>query len=247
MHKPSDTTRFVIITVPRSGSNWLCTLLNSHDEILCHHEIFNPEEIHYAIDKRNGIFDFGTVEERNHHPELFIRKTWQQTLGYAFVGFKVNRGQDPRVFTNILDDTDVKKIVLSRNNRIKTFLSEAIAEQTLEWESYPWKKLRTEQTTIHVDIERLHEHIQQNQNFYTDIRKTLHDTRQHYIDVRYEDIARITERQRILHYLGVNDVNMSLVESTRKQNTSDLRNMISNFDEVAHHLKGSELEQELYT
>ena len=38
----ASTTRFVILAAPRSGSNLLCTLLNSHPEILCHHEVFNP-------------------------------------------------------------------------------------------------------------------------------------------------------------------------------------------------------------
>ena len=36
------STRFVILAAPRSGSNLLCTLLDSHPEILCHHEVFNP-------------------------------------------------------------------------------------------------------------------------------------------------------------------------------------------------------------
>ena len=46
-------TRFVILAVPRTGSNLLCTLLNSHPEILCHHEVFNPQGIFTALTHRH--------------------------------------------------------------------------------------------------------------------------------------------------------------------------------------------------
>ena len=35
----------------------LCTLLGSHPEILCHHEVFNPSGIFYALYYRDGRID----------------------------------------------------------------------------------------------------------------------------------------------------------------------------------------------
>ena len=57
--------RFVILAAPRSGSNQLCTLLNSHPEILCHHEVYNPSAIFYALEYRGGSLDLGTIDDRD--------------------------------------------------------------------------------------------------------------------------------------------------------------------------------------
>ena len=41
-------TRFVILAAPRTGSNLLCTLLDAHSRILCHHEILNRAALEAA-------------------------------------------------------------------------------------------------------------------------------------------------------------------------------------------------------
>ena len=37
----------------------LCTLLGSHEDVLCHHELFNPRGVFYALELRDGSFDLG--------------------------------------------------------------------------------------------------------------------------------------------------------------------------------------------
>ena len=49
--------RFVVLAVPRVGSNYLCSLLNSHPEILCHHELFHPKGIYLAYGYKDGRLD----------------------------------------------------------------------------------------------------------------------------------------------------------------------------------------------
>jgi hypothetical protein len=60
--------RFVIVAARRTGSNLLCTLVGSHADVLCHHELFNPGGIYYALPLRNGGFSLGTIEERDADP-----------------------------------------------------------------------------------------------------------------------------------------------------------------------------------
>jgi LPS sulfotransferase NodH len=64
--------RFVILAAPRTGSNWLCSLLNSHPDVLCHHELFNPSGVFYALGHRDGALDLGTPEERDRRPLAFL-------------------------------------------------------------------------------------------------------------------------------------------------------------------------------
>ena len=81
-------TRFVILAAPRTGSNLLCTMLNGHAEILCHHEIFNPHGIFYSWDRRVGSIDLGTLEERRRDPIGFLDRVWENGDGHRAVGFK---------------------------------------------------------------------------------------------------------------------------------------------------------------
>ena len=52
----AGAVRFVVVAVRRAGSNMLCTLLDSHPAILCHHELFNPRGIFYALGLRGAGF-----------------------------------------------------------------------------------------------------------------------------------------------------------------------------------------------
>ena len=107
-----EHTRFVILAAPRSGSNLLCTLLNSHQEILCHHEIFNPSGIFYVLDHRDGSLDLGTLEDRDRRPLEFLDRLWRHDLDFPCVGFKMTRGQDERVLEAVLADRQVCKVLL---------------------------------------------------------------------------------------------------------------------------------------
>src|SRR6516225_7630935 len=99
--------RFVILAAPRTGSNMLCTLLNSHPEILCHHEIFNHAGIFYALPLRDRGFSLGALEERDRHPLAFLERVWQTSCGYRCVGFKTTRGQNEQVLQALLNDRGV--------------------------------------------------------------------------------------------------------------------------------------------
>ena len=149
----STGTRFVILAAPRTGSNLLCTLLNSHPEVLCHHELFNPNGIFYALEYRDGSLDLGSMEARDREPFAFLQRVWDHPQGASCVGFKMTRGQNRDIMQNVIEDPGVLKILLYRRNRLKTFISEQLARQTDRWEVYAWEELATETSRLHVDVE----------------------------------------------------------------------------------------------
>lgn len=237
-------TRFVIFAAPRTGSNWLCSLLESHPEILCHHEIFNPERVIYAICCREGDFCLGSFEERNAHPQRFLEKVWQHNLGFRTVGFKLNRGQEPVAFQEVFRDRAVRKILLKRKNRLKTYVSETIALKTGEWESYHWSGLSHKEVRIEVEPSALRRHIAFNDHYYDWIRQSVEATGESLLELNYENLSDSQEHERLLSFLGARLA--SLRAATRKQNPSNLRQLISNFDELAMELRSSDLEDELH-
>jgi LPS sulfotransferase NodH len=238
-------TRFLVVAAPRTGSNWVCGMLNSHPEVLCHHEIFNPEGIHYALDHRAGDIDLGTLAERESAPLDFIERLWRETFGKRAVGFKMNRGQNEAAFRHVVADARVRKIVLLRRNRIKTFVSELIAEKPGRWESYGRADTSEGRERLEVDVEELRRHAALNREYYARVYDALDSTEQDYLRVTYESLKGEAEWLRMLRFLGVAPDASALAPATRKQNPKDLRDIVSNYAQLEALLAGSEFEPEL--
>lgn len=235
--------RFVIFAAPRTGSNLLCSLLNSHPDILCHHGLFNPAGIHYALDHRSGDLNLGTTAERDRDPKGFLERVWQNHRGSCAIGFKFNLGENETAAQTVLRDPAVKKVLLNRRNRIKTYVSERIAIETELWESYEesaapgWK--------VRVERDALMAHITRNRQYYAEIERALADSEQTFFKIEYERLAPDSGGLcELLSYLGCTPG--VLTPGCSKRNPDDLREAISNFDELARHLQGTNLESELY-
>lgn len=241
----TPATRFVIFAAPRTGSNWLCTLLDSHPEILCHHEIFHPEGIHLALSRRGGGLDLGTLEQRDRDPAAVLAQVWRTGEDARAVGFKANRDQPRQAFEAIFSERGLRAIVLIRRNRVKTFVSEQIAALTGEWESTPERALRAAPPRIAVDPDELRAHVARNRRYYAWLAERLGGAGWERLETSYEALAQEAERRRLLGFLGV-DPAPPLTGATRKQTPRDLRATIVNFHALAGALRGGELESELF-
>ena len=242
----STGTRFVILAAPRTGSNLLCTLLNSHPEVLCHHELFNPNGIFYALEYRDGSLDLGSMEARDREPFAFLQRVWEHSQGASCVGFKMTRGQDEAVIQSLIEDSGVLKILLYRRNRLKTFISEQLARQTDRWEVYTRDELATVTPRLHVDVEAFRAHCDLNDGFYQDIEHALQSGLQSWIETAYEDILTAAEHIRLLEFLGVEATDARLVQSSIKQSDTNLRTHIENYRELETAFEGTEHLAELY-
>ena len=239
-------TRFVILAAPRTGSNLLCTLLNSHPDVLCHHELFNPDGIFYALNYRNRSHLFGDREVRDSDPDSFLQRVWSNNEGASCIGFKMTRGQHDAVMQGLIEETGILKIVLSRKNRLKTFVSEQMAVQSGQWEVYSSGELKTGHPGLRIDVESLKAHCDLNTRFYKGIRDSLNKTQQDFIEIVYEEIFSKPVHVRLLGFLGVKTTRIRLVEASVKQNDRDLRCLITNYQELEKSLVGSDHLAELY-
>ena len=224
----------------------MCTLLNSHPQVLCHHELFNPHGVFYALDYRDGSLHLGSEVERDREPFEFLRRLWGNTKGASCVGFKMTRGQNDTVMKSLIEDSTVLKVILHRKNRLKTFVSELIARQTDQWEVYAGDELVTDAPKLSVDVESLKAHCDLNERFYEDIQHSLQTKQQPFIEMVYENIFSRSEHVRLLEFLGLEATQVGLAQSSIKQNDSDLSTLIENFQELELALQGSEYLEELY-
>jgi hypothetical protein len=242
-------TRFVVLAAPRSGSNMLCSLLNSHPQVLCHHEIFNPGGIYYALPLRQNGFSIGTLEDRDADPLTFLERVWATPLGRAAVGFKMTCRQNPAVFRRVLDDKGVRKIVLRRRNRVKALVSTLVAERTGVWEAYREADVPRCRPKVRVTPQALREHVRADDAYYAEIDGVLRLTAQTYLRVAYERLGTPDERVRVLRFLGVRPDSAqqaaAMTAASVKQNPPDLREVVENFAELLASVRGTSLEAEL--
>ena len=240
----AESQRFVVIATPRSGSNWLCTLLDSHPAILCHHELFNPDGVHLARSLRDTSFNLGTLDFQREQPLELLRRAWAETLGHSHVGFKINIGQSPEVFSAVMDDLSVAKLLVSRKNRIRSYISECIAEDSGQWESYPESRPLPRSVPIRVDVRALEAHAARNFKYLAEIRAQLARRHQKAFEISYESIGHEEAHRNILRYLGA-DPDIPLEGQTRRMNPEPLRELIANYDDLADDLAGTELFSDL--
>jgi LPS sulfotransferase NodH len=239
--------RFVILAAPRTGSNMMCTLLGSHPDVLCHHELFNPRGVFYALELRDGSFDLGGIDERDREPLAFLERVWSADLGHTHVGFKMTHRQNEAVLAAVLRDADVRKIVLRRENRVRTFVSKRISEELDQWEVYSEADLNGERPRVHVDVDALRESIAENEDYYSELEQVLEATGQPFLRVSYEQLV-AGERARVLEFLDVPDAARAAAKlrmRSVRQNPAPLRELVTNFGELETALAGTTLAADL--
>jgi LPS sulfotransferase NodH len=235
-----NPVRFVIFAAPRTGSNLLCSLLNAHPEILCHHGLFNPGGLHWARDWQGSA----SLAERDRDPAGFIAKVWASAGDARAIGFKMNRDENDAAVHALLRDPSVRKILLRRRNRVRTYVSEEIAKLTGVWETYdaPTDPMLP---AVHVEADDLIRHSVLNAAYYTMIEQALRASGQPWLDTHYEALGDAGEMARILSFLGI-AAQAPLSAASHKRGPADLDAVVENFDELAGALQGTALLDDLY-
>ena len=233
--------RFVILAAPRTGSNLLCSLLQSHPDILCHHEIFNPADVYYALPLRDSAFSLGSLEQRERDSLAYMTKIWANDLGHKAVGFKMTHRQNPAVLSALCEDPGIQKIVLKRRARIRTYVSRLIAEKTGVWEAYGASPDYRPVTRVAVDYQALLDDIAYNAAYYSELDRRLKGRR---VTVFYEDLFDADCQRTMLNFIGLPAI--ALRSESHRQNPQALHDIISNHSALARRLNVTCQDRDLY-
>lgn len=122
---------FVILGLPRSGTTYLTLLLNSHPEIQCHGEMFNPFSVIRIKPDRRDV----AVFERDARPIAAVNAFFDEARegGFAVGGFKFMLGHNIAVLQHLAERDGLKIIHLRRPNRLAQASSMIKAAQTRAW------------------------------------------------------------------------------------------------------------------
>jgi hypothetical protein len=244
-------TKFVIFTLPRTGSTLLSKSLNRHPEIFCDDEIFHfsfrdyfsPNQfrflkVPFLPKKINYVINYPITYLRVNG---FLNKYFTNKPGENFMarGFKFMYYQTFYMpgLINYLKKNNVKVILLLRENILRNALSDLRARETgIYHHQENNEKQRSGLSKLEVDIpalkQKMDDIVRQN--------KKLEDIvgDMDYIKIRYEDFTDWnTTTNRICDFLNVS--RQEVTAGAKKLNPDALQDMIANYNEVKSWLKAN--------
>ena len=227
----AQTSNFIILSTPRSGSNLLCSLLNSHPQVTCHGEIFNQRDL-------KKVYPNWLVACINRFAVIFILyKKWRHSKFKPYYGFKVFTDQlvEIQPIVTPLEQRGFRIIRLYRNDFLKKAISLIIAVNTNKWSVNSENEYSQE---VHrIDPEKVMKCIKYYKKQEEIIDDILKD--KPYIFVDYEaDLNPVNQRERWSNHI-CEQLNISKCLLTSNMLPTDKRSdnqRIENFQEVFDYL-----------
>lgn len=233
--------KFVIITLPRSGSTVLVKTLDKHPQIFCAGELFY---FHGKIYHSECQFPFLRIKMFGHKinyllnfPNVVLRlKSFMnrffnnQKSEFEAVGFKMMYQHIlymPGIM-NYLKKNKVKIILLTRKNILRNVLSDMKARESGVYHNEPGSDQHTSKK-LHVDLPLLSEKLKETENWADKLDSIA--TQMDCLKIDYADFENWEEMTgNIFDFLGVSKAHIS--PATERLNPPALENMIDNFEEV---------------
>lgn len=207
--------RVVIVSRSRSGSNMLCSLLESHPDCFMWREVFRspqyftPSITRYLIHGR------------------YLRK-------FKIVGYKVfyyHAVPDNFWEQTIADDT-IRIIHLVRNNHLGTFVSLREAKANAKWQTFKENKNQQPQTKLKVKTDDMVSFITKNEAMINNMNNRLQG-RRNVLQLSYEELVEGSGRNKVCEFLqdSLNPRKYGVPEN-KKQSVGSISERIANIDEV---------------
>jgi LPS sulfotransferase NodH len=225
-------TPFLILTRSRSGSTLLTRALQSHPHVIARGEVLrthNPSPEHVRNGPVESVRRVYIPYPRRVQAVGFKLFYWHNDDGHE--AWKWLRTQYPAL----------KIIHLSRENRLRVYVSLMISLQNQKWVRAAHSTTGSQQSKpVYIDVQKWHDQMH-SVNAARDTAVSFfegHDM----LNVTYADLTKNWSEttKRIQTFLGVSP--QTLKQRTIKQNPYRLSELIKNYDEVDAALTGSDYE-----
>lgn len=219
--------KFVILGMPRTGSNLLKSLLNNHEKISAQGEHFD------FLGEKSGVEVFNKV---------FPPTSKKDAVGFKLFYNHPIDSSDTSIWNILLSDTTFKIIHLQRKNILRAFVSKHIADRSKQWIKTGYEDVMIDKS-VRIPIENM---INTFNLMERNIAMSNKMFRNHpLIEVFYKDLCTNRENTllKIQNFLDIPQ--MPMESNLQKQNPEPLDKLIQNFHEVRQTLKGSKYESML--
>lgn len=223
---------FVIVSHPRCGSNFLRSLLASHRDIVCHNEIFHPNDTSLFLPHLPDEHPLRSVAVRDRDPHQFLDDMIRETVKYygekAWVGGKLllSRYQIEEGLVPLLDRAK-RLIFLTRDNRMAWFSSHQIAMETGEWLAAVTPE---KQHQIRFDATEYEDFVTRQIEAESRVMSAIDIRGKSWLKVDFDALKNADSISEILRYLNLPDQELQV--DIARQNTSDVLARFSNPEDV---------------
>lgn len=224
--------------MPRSGSSYLYTKLNSHPSMVVHGELFKPRGIGALSGKlgQNRKLNLFWLNQkyRERYPLKFLDKAMDFDKEIDCAGFKLFFPQNKLVLEHIVKSDDYKKIVLSRENLLAAYSSARTARasgQDKVFKGETPKKVKI--IFIPEDFESYCNRINKYVGVGVNLLKKL---KVNYLSLEYSEIASNYPFYNILDFLEI-DNKVTLESDVIKRNSNKILDRFENPEEVFSYME----------
>ena len=244
--------RFVLLSSPRSGSTWTLDLLNSHPQVVGFSEVFAHD--HFGNMPDGGCQDVSTwdsyatlkLPSRGRWGRLRLyfeyldQHVYARQPGVSVVGFKLMHAQAQRgiAIPLYLKIRQVSVIHLIRWNHLDVLLSEEARKIRKYYHATAGSDVAP--VRIQVEPETLEYRLQQRDDSIRQACAAFRRLGVPYREIVYEDLLQDKSRfSEILEFLSVEPDQQPPSSPLQKLNSTDHRQLIDNYAEVASALQGT--------
>jgi hypothetical protein len=229
--------RFVLIGVPRVGSNYFISKINQHPDVLCHFEVYSLDSVYTAFPESfttKGAKGerFADRKKRDQDPIRFMEDIYSTGAEKA-IGFNIFPNQCSIVLDHVMQDKSVKKIFLRRNNLLSSYISLQIAKNNNAWNSLKSRMLTLEDKMFTLDINNFENYIVDTLAFYDSLTRRLDTSAQEYHVVKYENMIGSSKAfSDVYRYLGLPDHIGNRGTVFKKENSEEVSDIVINYREL---------------
>ena len=240
------SVKFIIVGAPRTGSTLLVRTLNSLNGICCHGELLGPDNVRGYEDgfdllsaSKSERDDRASrlVEERNQNPAAFMQKAL--TTKHTATGFKAlySSFANPRwrqVTNALLEGKEIRFVHLTRNNSLRRYTSEQVFQAGGANHSAEGGRA-DKRVTVAIDIDAYLARCAEIDSESRELTGRL--AGQAVLDISYEALGADTGAtvSHVCQFLGMNIAPSAIVPALQKVGAPDLRNAVSNYQELLDH------------
>lgn len=245
-----DKTCFVLFASQRTGSNVFNQNLNQFPNVFCHGETFNPAFVGLT---NEHLARFGGKENakavRDGNPVEFMH-TLISSTDAKFIGFHLFPAHIQEVIDAVLADSSIKKICL-RRSLFQSYVSLRIAQKTDVWLVHHNRRsgnVATEHSPVKIefeapDFERYERELKQ---FWKYVIGRLEQSGQEYYPVWYNQVNELETLNKCAEFIGIKEWLAKIKPRLKKQNPSNLKDKVSNFNELLDYARSRSLEKHLW-
>lgn len=229
--------RFVILTLPRSGSYHFASLLGSAPDVTCAGELLKENRVEMPADlaQRSGFAE-GDMARRDADPKGFLR-TVLAACDTPVFGFKEFETRIARLHLrkDIMYSTGWLKLILHRNP-IRKLVSMTRAQTTGAFVKRTDRQRDSDGIVVPFEADRFERLLRTDREFRKTARQLTRRLPDHVRSFDYRDLGKTETLESALAFIGSNGDAAALRSEYRRQNPVPLRDSVEDFDAMARYM-----------